>query len=261
MLKLYHNAISTCSQKVRLVIEHKGLEFDSQDVDLFEGGQHEPEYVKLNPNHVVPTLVHHGEVLIESTLINEYLEDAYPQVPMMPVDPAIRYSVRMITKRLDEKVHPVTGIITFAIGPRSLLLQQPKAAREANINAIPDPVRRAARRSVIEHGVKAPEFANAISVMLAFMETMNESLEEKNWLSGERFGLADAAVLPYVLRLDHLAMTPVLEARPHLMAWYQRVQALNCFETAVTARLASPLVEMFRENGEAVWADVEPMTH
>jgi len=261
MLKLYHNAISTCSQKVRLVIAHKGLEFDSQDVDLFGGGQHEPEYVKLNPNHVVPTLVHHGEVLVESTLINEYLEDAYPQVPMMPVDPAIRHSVRMITKLLDEKVHPVTGIITFAIGPRSLLLQQPKAAREANINAIPDPVRRAARRSVIEHGVKAPEFANAISVMLAFMETMNESLEEKNWLSGERFGLADAAVLPYVLRLDHLAMTPVLEARPHLMAWYQRVQALSCFETAVTARLAPPLVGMFRENGEAVWADVEPMTH
>ncbi len=62
MLKLYHNAISTCSQKVRLVIAHKGLEFDSQDVDLFGGGQHEPEYVKLNPNHVVPTLVHHGEV-------------------------------------------------------------------------------------------------------------------------------------------------------------------------------------------------------
>lgn len=261
MLKLYHNAISTCSQKVRLVIAHKGLEFDSQDVDLFGGGQHEPEYVKLNPNHVVPTLVHNGEVLIESTLINEYLEDAYPQVPMMPVDPAIRHSVRMITKRLDEKVHPVTGIITFAIGPRSLLLQQPKAAREANINAIPDPVRRAARRSVIEHGVKAPEFSNAISVMLAFMETMNESLEEKNWLSGESFGLADAAVLPYVLRLDHLTMTPVLEARPHLMAWYQRVQALNCFETAVTARLAPPLMEMFRKNGQAVWADVEPMTH
>jgi glutathione S-transferase len=114
---------------------------------------------------------------------------------------------------------------------------------------------------VIEHGVKAPEFSNAISVMLAFMETINESLEEKNWLSGESFGLADAAVLPYVLRLDHLTMTPVLEARPHLMAWYQRVQALNCFETAVTARLAPPLVEMFRKNGEAVWADVEPMTH
>ncbi len=131
--------------------------------------------------------------LVESTLITEYLEDAYPHVPMMPVDPAIRHSVRMVTKRLDEKVHPVTGIITFAIGPRSLMLQQPKAAREANINAIPDPVRRAARRSVIEHGVKAPEFANAISVMLAFMETMNESLEEKNWLSGESFGLADAA--------------------------------------------------------------------
>jgi len=260
MLKLYHNAISTCSQKVRLVLAHKSLEFESEEIDLLGGGQHDSEYVKLNPNHVVPTLIHSGEVFIESTLINEYLEDAFPNVPMMSTDPASRHAVRMICKRLDEKVHPATGIITFAIGPRTMLLRQPEEVREANINAIPDPARRAARRSVVEHGVKAPEFNSAIDVMLSFMDFINQSLLGKTWLSGDNFGLADAAVLPYVVRLDHLAMTPVIEARPGLMMWYQCVQEMPCYELAVNDWLAPPLVEMFRNNGRAVWAEVEPLT-
>ena len=156
MPALYHNALSTCSQKVRPVLAHKGIDFDSHEIDLLAGGQHDPAYVKLNPNHVVPTLVHDGAVLIESTLINEYLDDTFADPPMRPAEPVARHTARMWTKRLDEKVHPATGIVTFAIGPRSALLRQPEEVREANIAAIPDPGRRAARRSVIENGVEAP---------------------------------------------------------------------------------------------------------
>ena len=260
MLALYHNAISTCSQKVRLVLARKGIEFESHEIDLMGGGQHDPDYVKLNPNHVVPTIVHDGAVLIESTLINEYLDDAFPDPPMRPGDPVGRHAVRMWTKQLDHVVHPATGVVTFAIGARSMLLQQPEEAREANIEAIPDPARRAARRSVIEHGVKAPEFAGAVAAMVGLLDEMDASLEPGGWLSGAEFGLADAGVLPYVLRLDHVAMTPVIEARPRVADWYARVQALPAYETAVSSWLPAPVVEMFRNNGEAVWADVEPLT-
>jgi glutathione S-transferase len=150
MIELYHNAASTCSQKVRLVLEEKGIEWKSHDVDLLSGGQHDPEYVKMNPNHVVPTLVHEGHVLIESTLINDYLDDAFPEVPMRSADPAFRHAAGLWIKQVDSKVHPAAGVITFAIGPRAMLLQQPEEVRERNIDAIPDPARRAARRSVIE---------------------------------------------------------------------------------------------------------------
>ena len=85
-LELYHNALSSCSQKVRLVLAEKGLDFESRDVNLVTGEQHAPDYVKLNPNHVVPTLVHDGRVLIESSLINEYLEDAFPKPALWPAD-------------------------------------------------------------------------------------------------------------------------------------------------------------------------------
>ncbi len=260
MLTLYHNALSTCSQKVRLVLDHKGIGFESREVDLIGGGQHDPEYVKLNPNHVVPTLVHDGAVLIESTLINEYLDDAFPEPPMRSADPVARHAGRMWTRKLDVAVHPATGIVTFAIGPRAILLQQPAEVREAGIEAIPDPARRAARRSVIEHGVKAPEFAGALATMIALLDEMETSLEHGDWLSGGAFGLADAGVLPYVLRLDHLAITPVIEARPRVARWYQSVQGLPAYESAVAAWLPEPALELFRRNGEAVWADIEPLT-
>ena len=256
-MKLYHNGVSTCSQKVRLVLASKGIEFESEILDLIAGGQHDPDYVKLNPNHVVPTIDDGGNVLIESTLINEYLNDAYPQHPMLPDDPAARHAARLWVKRIDEKVHPSTGVVTFAIGPRSAILKQPEDVREANINAIPEPARRAARRSVIEHGVHAPEFGAAIAAMVDLLDKMDAALSGANWLSGEAFGLADAAALPYVLRLDHLAMSPIIADRANVADWFTRVQALAAYETAVTKWLPPPLVEMFRSNGEAVWDDVK----
>ena len=260
MIELYHNAISTCSQKVRLVFAHKGIDFESHEIDLLGGGQHDPDYVRLNPNHVVPTLVEEGRVLIESTLINEYLNDRTPDPAMLPADPGARHAARLWAKIIDERMHPATGIVTFAIGPRTLLLRQPREVREANIEAIPDPARRAVRRSVIEQGVRAPEFAGALSTMIGLLDRADAALAAGDWLSGDGFGLADAALLPYVLRLDNLFMTTVVEARPYLLDWYGRVQGLAAYAGAVGDWLAAPFVDMMRSNGEAVWGEVEPLT-
>lgn len=259
-LELYHNALSTCSQKVRLVLAYKKLDFNSHEIDLIRGDQHNPGYVKLNPNHVVPTLIHEGKTLIESTLINEYIEEVFSDVAMMPASPAGRHSARMWTKLLDEKIHPVTGIVTYAIGPRTLLLQQAEDVREANIMAIPDRARREIRRSVLEHGVKAPEFAEALRLMLGMLDKMEVALASQQWLADDIFSLADAGVLPYVLRLDALAMTPVISKRPNVADWYARVKALPAFEMAITQWTPLALSVLLRANGESVWKDVEPLT-
>jgi len=259
MLELHHFGFSTCSQKVRLVLAEKGLDFTSREVDLLAGQQHDPEYVKLNPNHVVPTLVHDGAVLLESTLINEYLDEAFPDAPMRPADAVGRHRVRTWTKRLDEKVHPATAVVTFAIGPRTILLQQPAEVREANIESIPDPEYRKARRSVIERGVEAPEFASALGKMIAFLDQLEAALSAGGWLSGATFGLADAAAVPYVLRLDHLGMGRLLAsaARPALAEWYGRACRRPSFETAVARWAPAPAVEFLRATGEAAWPRVE----
>ena len=263
MLELYHSGLTTCSKQVRLCLAEKALDYVSHYIELWRYENLRPEYLALNPNGVVPTLVYDGRAITNSLVINEYLDDAFPQNPMKPSDPAARHSLRTWVKRIDDKVHPAAPVITFAIGPRKLLLQQPEEVREANIAAMPDPKKRAERRSVLENGVKAPEFAGALGHFLDLLDAMEENLEPGAWLSGPDFGLADAAVLPYVLRLDHMAMTSLLEpsARPNLADWYARVQKRPSYKTAVTDWAPAPVVELFRSNGEEVWAEVEPLTH
>lgn len=262
MIELYHFGFSTCSQKVRLVLAEKGLEFQSHEVDLLSGEQHDPAYLKLNPNHVVPTLVHDGRVLLESSLIIAYLDDAFAEPPMRPADASGRYAVARWIKRVDDELHPAAPTVTFALGPRNALLMQPPEVREANIARIPDPVERATRRSVIEHGVAAPEFAGALGVFIDTLEEMEVELAARPWLSGARFGLADATLLPYVLRLEHLGMDPLLEgsARPRVADWLGRVKALPSYAAAVDAWAVPAAVEMMRSGGIAAWPQVEPLT-
>lgn len=260
MIALYHNAASTCSQKVRLVLAEKGLDYESHDVDLIGGAQHDPEYVKLNPNHVVPTIVHDSQVFIESTVINEYLDDAFPEPAMKPADAAGRHAMRLWTRRIDD-LHPSAGVLTYAIGTRPMLAQRSPEEIEAQLEQIPNAKRREQRRSVIQHGVKAPEFGGAIQAFVAVLDQMQAELLRRSWLAGESFSLADVAALPYVMRLDHLAMTPLLEARSQVADWYARVQARPSFEVAVSSRLPQFVIDMFRKNGAAVWGDVRALTH
>jgi glutathione S-transferase len=262
MIVLYHFGFSTCSQKVRLILAEKGIEFESREINLIAGGQHDPEYVKLNPKHVVPTLIHDGNVLDESSLIIAYLDEAFPEPPLRPADALGRYRVARWIKRVDDSLHPAAPVVTFALGPRNAILQQPADVREANLAAIPDPVARATRRSVIEHGVAAPEFAGALDVFLDTLDQMEAELAGQRWLSGERFGLADATLLPYVLRLEHLAMDPLIEsaARPRVADWLARVKALPSYATAVDAWAVPAAVEMMRTQGKAAWPEIEPLT-
>lgn len=261
MLALYHFGFSTCSQKVRLVLAEKQLDFVSHEVDILSGAQHAPAYVALNPRHVVPTLVHDDAVLVESTLINEYLDEAFPAVPLRPAAARARHALRLWTRQLDETVHPATAAVTFAIGPRVMILQKPADEREAEIAAMPDAAERAARRSVIAHGVRAPEFAGALARLVDLLDRSEALLGEQPWLSGDAYGLADAATLPYVLRLDHLAMGPLLAppARPRLADWYARAQARPSFATAIASWTPAPAVDFLRGTGAAVWPEVEPL--
>lgn len=259
MIALYHNAASTCSQKVRLVLAEKGLEYESREIDLIGGAQHDPEYTRLNPNHVVPTLIHDEGVFIESTLINEYLEDAFPEHPMRPADAAGRHAMRSWTRRIDE-LHPCAGVLTYAIGTRPMLLQRSAEEIEAHVAQIPDAKRREQRRSVIEHGVQAPEFSDAVRAFVRVLDQMQSELSGQSWLAGDAFSLAEAAVLPYVMRLDHLAMTPLLAERPRVADWYARVQARPCFDVAIGSLLPQFVIDMFRKNGASVWHQVQPLT-
>ena len=122
VIELYHADMSTCAQKVRLVLALKKLPWESRLLDLRRRDQHRPDYLKLNPNGVVPTLVDDGQAIMESTIICEYLDDAYPDPPLRPAAPTERAGMRIWTRRLDETLHFSTGV-----GTEEIALGKPSA--------------------------------------------------------------------------------------------------------------------------------------
>ena len=85
MLELYYFENSICSERALMTLAEKGVtDWVAHHVHLFEGQQFNPEYLKLNPKAQVPTLVHDGEVIRESSVITDYLDDLYPEPPLKP---------------------------------------------------------------------------------------------------------------------------------------------------------------------------------
>src|SRR3974377_710068 len=102
MLTLYNNDMSVCAQKVRLALAEKGLAYEARHLNLRAGDQQKPDYLKLNPKGVVPTLVDGDTVVTESIVINEYLDDAFPATPLKPADAARRARQSWWTKPIED---------------------------------------------------------------------------------------------------------------------------------------------------------------
>jgi len=113
MLELYHAPQSTCSQKVRIALAEKNLDWTERRVNLPKNEQLRPEYLKLNPNGVVPTLVHDGKVIIDSSVILEYLDEVFPKPLLSPADPARRAQMRAWMRFLEEVPTAAIGVPSF----------------------------------------------------------------------------------------------------------------------------------------------------
>ena len=111
---LYNAPQSTCSQRVRYALHEKGCDFEEIRLDLFSGDQLKPEYLAINPNGVVPSLVHSGNNIIDSLVIVEYLEDIFPHIcPLRPEDPIEMAKMRAQLKFIDEVPGPAIRIPSY----------------------------------------------------------------------------------------------------------------------------------------------------
>jgi glutathione S-transferase len=252
-MKLYHNPMSSCSQKVRVVLAEKGLAFDSAVLDLQRGDQFNADYLRLNPSALVPTLEREGRIYVESTLIIEYLDDLQPQPALTPTDPELRYRMRHLLRQIDDVQHPACSVLTYAIALRPLLLQKQPGELQALIDQIRDPVRREGRRSVLADGVHAPVFLTALRQYLDVLQLAEELLAEGPWICGGQFTLADCSLIPYVLRFDHLGQRALIDRRfPRVAQWYQAVQARPSWQTAISDWLPEAAIARFTAGGAEV---------
>src|ERR1035437_9306132 len=105
MMILYHGWRSSASRRVRLCLEEKGLSYEGHVVDMKKLEHHSPEYLKINPNGVIPTLIHDARPLHESGTICEYLDESYPDPPLRPDTPYERALMRNWIRHIDGLIH------------------------------------------------------------------------------------------------------------------------------------------------------------
>ena len=256
MIELYHNDMSTCAQKVRFTLAEKNLTWESHHLDLRARDQQKPDYVKLNPNAVVPTLVHDGTVIVESNVINEYLDDAFPAPALRPDDAASRARMRLWTKQLDEGLHADTGVLSTAIAFRYQKLEKGAAEVEALIMNVPNPVKRERVRDNIFKGVESPNFREAVIRFDDLLARMELALRAATWLAGNSFSLADIAYAPYVTRLDHLQLATMWANRPHLADWYARIRERHGYQEALRRQFNPKYLQLMAEKGHETWPRV-----
>jgi len=233
MIELYHNDMSVCAAKVRIVLAEKGLEWKGYALNLRAGDALKPEYLRLNPNGVVPTLVHEGHVVTESTVICEYLDDVWAETPLRPRDPFARTRMRLWTKQLDEGVHAACATISTCIAFRHQHLKKSPEELKRYFDSIPQPERRERLQKAVEFGMDAPTFAPALRRIDRLIADIERTLTEGDWLASDSFSLADVAYTPYMIRLEHLGLGDMVRSRPRVAAWTERLIARPSFKTAV----------------------------
>ena len=255
MLELYHHGSSVCAAKVRLVLAEKNLEWIGHYLDILRGDQFDPAYRKLNPKAVVPTLVHDGAAVVESSVICEYLDDAFPAVALRPAEPLARAAMRLWTKAVDEDLHPACAELTFACSHRFTVLRMGEEATNRFLESTPPvsvtPGWHARKKQIVRQGLEAPGIDAPLRLYHRYLKKMDEALASRPFLVGEAPSLADFALLPYVMRLDMLQMQPLWEgdALPRLADWLGRMKSRPSFQPAIWSWMPESLTEDFRVNG------------
>ncbi len=234
-VELYHFWSSVCSVRVRMALEEKGVPWTSRYIDLFRLDQLKPDYLALNPDGVVPTLVHDGQPVQESTIICEYIDDAFDGPPLKPGDPLAQARMRLFVRKCEDDF-PAVVLTTMAkyivpkLRNRLNTAEIAEAAKNRPLDFYKEAHARAARDDIGEAEIAA-HFAT-LDGLIGRMETLLAANGE--WLVGS-YSLADICVAPYMFRLLAMGQQHMWakDKRPHVHDWYARVSARPAFQTAV----------------------------
>lgn len=261
-LELYHHGSSVCAAKVRFYLAEKDLPWEGHYIDILKGEQFTPEYIKLNPKAVVPTLVHNETVIRDSTNICEYLDDVFPDRQVRPADPVMRAEARYWTKAVDEDLHPACGAITFMSSHRHTIQRLGPEKVQEFLNSTP-PFSVTAdwherKKVFVRDGFDAPDARKTVELYDRYLKKMEDALAESEWLAGDRFTFADIAMTPYVVRLDMMSMQPMWEAGrlPRVADWLSRIKERPTFAPAFLDWMPDHLTDDLRNNGAQSWPEV-----
>ena len=192
-ITLYHDVPSTNSDRVKIALAEKGLSWAGIRISLAKREQKNPEFLKLNPYGKIPVLVEDGKVLFESCIINEYLDEKYPNPPLMPKDHWARGRARIL--------------VDYAIN----YLHEPYWALRGEIMM---------KKNEAERDQKIIDERRA--ELLQKLQYLESELGDKPYMLGE-FSLVDIDIFPRFPRMESFGVIPS-PSLPQLSAWYERMK-------------------------------------
>lgn len=229
-LVLYHSPKSSASRRVRLCLEEKGLSYEGHVIDLSRQEQHGAAYLAINPMGVVPTILHDGRALHESSTICEYLDAVAPDPPLRPADAYARAQMRNWIRYVDGLI---TNLIRFnwRHGMAARAAQMSDAAFEEMLKSVPSEERKEAWRRAARNPYTDAELDEARGNLLTMLDRM-EGMIKGDALIGGQYGLADIATAPFVRRIEEEIAPDAFDTRPRCRAWWGSLTARPAYQRA-----------------------------
>jgi glutathione S-transferase len=234
MLELYNFSQSTCSLKVRISLAEKGLDWTDRRLVSKDHDHLSDWYLKLNPNGVVPTLVHDGAPIFESSVIVQYLDDVFPEISLSPSNPVGLAKMRSWLVFVDNVPTPAVRVPSFQFGG---LLRKFQAMTPKEFSSLAErrPLKADFYREMGRDGFSQERIAKAFDDMRKTAARMDLMFAENcgPWLLGDQFTLADTCVAPLLDRIEDLGCAHLWEDEfPRVADWLARIQARPSYKEA-----------------------------
>jgi glutathione S-transferase len=227
MLHLYHSGYSTCSQKVRLALFEKGLTFGATEMEFWRGDHLTPEYLAINPNGVVPTLVHDGQPIVDSSVIVEYLDEVFPNNKLSPITPVARANMRSWMRYLEEV--PTTAIRVPSFNKVFRKLRIDLSDRELEDEANRRPLRKGFYQEMGREGFSDARYEASVAQLQQTITRMDQALTTNRFLCGDDLTLADICVIPTIDRMRDIGLGDMLNDSRCVQRWWNDVKQRESF--------------------------------
>ena len=254
---LYNYPLSPCGEKVRFALAEKGIAYEYRHVDLGAKENLTADFLAMSPRGYVPVLEVDGTPFIESTVINELIDEIIPEPPLKPAAHGDRARMRLWTKLVDERLHPAWPGIAWPILVRPAWQAKSPEIVEDMLARLLDPARRERQRRMFREGVDAPGAIESVAIFTEVCDQMDERLRGSPWLAGDTYSLADIALLPYCFAIDAFGMRALFEkGRPALAEWYRRCDARPAYGGGIRGMFDAARLGEVERLGREAWASI-----